>query len=196
MFLRATESVFITLNPSNKLFLTRKKKHTEKDGTEYAVFEIATCSVCHSIYLLGTIKDSFFVQSSFKNEDELRSVFLLKNSISDSDDEHLMEDENIEAEEYEICPRCGFIRKAGGSRQMCCEHGAAGLINVYKVDVKQENGSLTKCLACENTNVRGILRILSCVQGLARAVFSVFCHSFHPLLFKAVDVCIQLVDII
>ena len=159
MFLRATESVFITLNPSNKLFLTRKKRHIEADGKDYAVFEISTCSACHAIYLIGTIKDDYLIQSSFQNEDELKSVFLLKNEISDTDDDHSMEEENLEAEEYEICPRCGFVRRSGLAKEVCCEHGSAGMIKVFKVRSKNEKGTITKCLACENTNTSGILRM-------------------------------------
>ena len=170
MFLRATESVFITLNPSNKLFLTRKKRHIDYDGKDYAVFEIATCSVCHAVYLIGTIKENTFVQSSFQNEDELKSVFLLKNEISDTDDDHSMEDENLEAEEYEICPRCGFIRRAGLLKESCCEHGSAGLIKVFKVYSKNEKGIITKCPACENTNTSGILRMFFTGQEAVTSV--------------------------
>ena len=170
MFLRATESVFITLNPSNKLFLTRKKRHIESDGKDYAVFEIATCSVCHAIYLIGTIKNGCLVQSSFQNEDELRSVFLLKNEISDTDDDHSMEEENIEAEEYEICPRCGYVRRAGQKKDVCCEHGSAEYIKVFKVQTKNEQGSLTKCLSCENTNSTGILRMFFTGQEAVTSV--------------------------
>ena len=63
MFLRATESVFITLNPSCKLFLNRKDFHEDDDGLLYKTFEIATCSSCHVIYLIGKIEGAYFVQT-------------------------------------------------------------------------------------------------------------------------------------
>ncbi len=170
MFLRATESVFITLNPSNKLFLTRKKKHIEKDEKEYAVFEIATCSVCHSIYIIGLIQNDYLVQSSFQNDDELKSVFLLKNEISDTDDEHTMEEENLQADEYELCPRCGFIRRAGLAKKVCCDHGEDGLVKVFRVQTKNESGVITKCLSCENTNTSGILRMFFTGQEAVTSV--------------------------
>lgn len=170
MFLRATESVFITLNPSNKLFLTRRKRHIDADGKDYAVYEISTCSVCHVIYLIGTIKNNYLVQSSFQNEDELKSVFLLKNEISDTDDDHSMEEENLEAEEYEICPRCGFVRRARLTKEVCCEHGSASLIKVFKVHSKSEKGIITKCPACENTNTSGILRMFFTGQEAVTSV--------------------------
>lgn len=170
-FLRATESVFITLNPSNKLFLTRKRRHIEKDGKEYAVFEIATCSACHAIYLIGTIsKQGRLEQSSFQNEDELKSVFLLKNEISDTDTDHSMEEENLAAEEFELCPRCGFIRRANLAKKECCEHDDAGFVKVFRVRTTKENGNITKCLSCENTNVAGILRMFFTGQEAVTSV--------------------------
>ena len=180
MFLRATESVFITLNPSNKLFLTRKKKHFEPDGTDYHVFEIATCSVCHAIYLIGTIKNDHLEQSTFNNEEDLCSVFLLRNEISDTDEDHSMENENIEAEEYEICARCGFIRKAGRSREQCCEHGNDYIIKVQKVQTKNGKKTLTKCLACENTNSSGILRMFFSGQEAVTSVIGTALYEELP----------------
>ena len=170
MFLRATESVFITLNPSNKLFLTRKKRHIEADGKDYAVFEISTCSVCHAIYLIGTIKNDHLVQSSFQNEDELKSVFLLKNEISDTDDDHSMENEDLEAEEYEICPKCGFVRRAGLAKGVQCEHGAVNYVKVFRVHAKNDKGIITKCPACENTNTSGIIRMFFSGQEAVTSV--------------------------
>lgn len=158
MFLRATESVFITLSPSNKLFLERKKTHFEPDGTDFQVFEVATCNACHAIYLIGTIKNDHLIQSSFQAEDDLQSAFLLKTQISDTDDDHSMEEENIEAEEYELCARCGYIRRAGRVKKISCEHGEGFMVKVFKVHTRSEHGVLTKCPACENTNSNGILR--------------------------------------
>ena len=170
MFLRATESVFITLPPSGKVFLTRKKTHTEVDGTDYKVFEIATCNVCHAIYLIGNVKNDFYQQSSFKDEDDLHSVFLLKNQISDNDEDHSMKEEEIEAEEYEICARCGFVRKRARMKQDCCEHGDAYMVKAFKVHVKGSRGILTKCPACENTNSRGMLRMFFSGQEAVTSV--------------------------
>lgn len=170
MFLRATESVFITLSPSNKLFLARKKKHIEPDGMDFQVFEIATCNVCHAIYLIGTIKDGYLIQSSFQSNDEPSTAFLLKKAISDTDEDHLMADEDIEAEEYEVCARCGFIRKAGRVKEVSCEHGNDFMVKVFRVCVKNERDVLTKCLACENTNVNGILRMFFTGQEAVTSV--------------------------
>ena len=54
MFLRAAESVFITLAPNKKVFLTPKNTHFEADGTHYAVFEAAVCNHYHTAFLIGS----------------------------------------------------------------------------------------------------------------------------------------------
>lgn len=168
MFLRATDSVFITLAPSNKLFLTRKLTHYEA-GEEYKVFEIATCSSCHTIYLVGRqTEDNHFEQSNAAGEDNLRIIFLLGNSISDSDEDHSLDDEDIKAEEYELCSRCGFLNRPGASNR--CEHDKRFLVTVFKIRVDNPSHTLTKCLSCENTNSFGILRMFFSGQEAVTSV--------------------------
>lgn len=158
MFLRATESVFITLPPSNKLFISRKKTHYEGDK-EYKVFEIATCSSCHTIYLLGHEENKHLEQASYINdEDDIRSTFLLGDSISDTDEDHLLVNENMDYTEYELCSRCGLLRRPGELGGAVCEHEDKYFVKVFKVIVKNDSRTVTKCLSCENTNSFGILR--------------------------------------
>ena len=154
-FLRATDSVFATLKPEKKLFLTRKKKHTE-NGEERHVFEVATCSVCHAMYILGK-KDEFdcIEQTSSQNEDSPREAYLIRDEIMDNDEDHLLEDEKMKTQAFEICSICGHIHRPGKTG---CGHGPEYMTHVYKVWTEDEKGSLTKCPACENTNPMGILR--------------------------------------
>lgn len=170
MFLRATESVFITLEPNSKLFLTRKRTHHE--GTEeYKVFEIATCSYCHAIYIVGKVTgDNHLEQSNAMGEDSMRSIFLLGNSIFDTDEDHLLEEENIKAEEYELCSRCGLLCRPGAAGEYRCEHDKRFFVKVYKISVNNPSRTLTKCLTCENTNSSGILRMFFSGQEAATSV--------------------------
>lgn len=167
MFIRATESIFITLNPSNKLFLTRKELHYENDGKEYKVFEIATCTFCHHIYLLGKIENGYLNQSSRLVDSLNNSIFLLGEDFSDSDEDHSLEEEKIHAEEYEICSRCGYLRRKGSSKS--CDHRGY-FIKVYKVRIKRDDNRLTKCLSCENTNNFGVLRMFFTGQEAVTSV--------------------------
>ena len=154
-FLRATDSVFVTLKPEKRLFLTRQQSHIE-NGERRHVFEIATCSVCRAMYILGRKNEAdCIVQSATQNEEGPRQAFLLRDEISDKDEEHLLEDEKLQTEEYEICSVCGHIHKPGKTG---CGHGAEYMNKVFRVWTDEEKGALTKCPACENTSPFGILR--------------------------------------
>lgn len=169
MFLRATESVFVTLKPSYKLFLTRKQKHFE-ENEEYKVFEIATCSFCHAIYIIGKMENGYLMQSNIIEEEEIGSVFLLTDNISDSDEEHSLEIENIDVTEYKLCSKCGFIRRADLINGDTCEHKGNFDVKVFGIKVKNESRTLTKCLSCENTNSFGVLRMFFSGQEASTSV--------------------------
>ena len=161
MFLRATESVFATLKPSNRLFLTRKQWHEEADGTRFKVFELATCSRCHAPYLVGALnrENNCLEQSTFRADDEPRAVFLLRDHYSDYDEDHSLENENLEVESCEICACCGFVTETKRRvKQSCEKHGDRFMVPVQRIKIKKENGRITKCPACENVNSMGILR--------------------------------------
>lgn len=154
-FLRATDSVFVTLKPEKRLFLTRQQSHIE-DGERRHVFEIATCSVCHSMYLLGKVNDAgCLVQSASQNEEGPRTAYLVRDEISDKDEDHLLEDEKLQTQAYEVCSVCGHVHNPGKNS---CGHGAEYMTKVYKVWTDEEKGTLTKCPACENVSPFGILR--------------------------------------
>jgi len=168
MFLRATESVFITLNPNKKLFLNRKEFHHE-GGNVYKVFEIATCSSCGAIYLIGKIEKDRLEQ--YNGIDETQgSIFLLADNISDTDADSALEDENILYEPYEICPYCGYLIRTDAINPTLCEHDRNDYIKVNKVKVNTASGELTKCLSCENVNNFGILRMFFTGQEAVTSV--------------------------
>lgn len=154
MFLRAAESVFITLKPRKQLFLESRKTYTENSQT-YKVFEIATCNHCHALYILGKESNQHILeQTSFGVDEEPRSAYLIAASISDSDDEHTLEHAGQSVETYELCPICGALTRPGGKR--LCDHGPT--ITVHKVSLKDGSNTLSKCPACENTSATGVLR--------------------------------------
>lgn len=155
MFVKATESVFVTLAPSSKLFLERRKTFSENEMT-FCVFEIGICNACNAIYLLGKEEDGKLVQASGYSKTNDRSVYLLKEKVNIDDDDHPLEEEKIEFNESRICARCGHIRKA--TSQQFCEHKTEFEIPVIKVETKNEDGVLRKCLACEAFNAWGIIR--------------------------------------
>lgn len=154
MFLRATESVYVTLPPDKRLFLTARKVHTNENGIDFKVFEVAACSHCRAVYLIGNEKDGILEQSS-SAQDDVRCAYLLANA-QESDDEHTLEESGENVEEYEICARCGRVCRRGARH--ICEHEATYYVPVQKVTLTEGRQTLTKCPHCENTNTMGILR--------------------------------------
>jgi len=167
MFLRATDSVFITLGPLKRVFLTRKEKHVE-NNTAYKVFEMATCSSCHAIYLAGKEKAGRLEQYS-SVDDVYKDFYFLGKQISDSDADHTLEDEHVSCEEYELCPYCGYLLRAR-SGQKGCGHNRDDFVHVFKIRSQAPEKPLTKCLSCENTNSYGILRMFFTGQEAVTSV--------------------------
>lgn len=170
MFLRATESVFITLPPNKKLFITRKKKHYETDGKDYKVYEIATCNLCHSIYIIGKEQNGYLEQCAREEELEGKSIFLLRAEISDTDADNTLDSKNIYTKEYGLCVRCGHLRRSNAINASYCEHGQKSYVPVHKIHVKTPSGVLTKCVSCENVNTRGVLRMFFTGQEAVTSV--------------------------
>lgn len=154
-FLRAADSVYITLAPSKKVFLEARKTHFENDK-QYKVFEAATCNHCHSIFLLGKESgDRILEQNSFTPDDEQQCVYLLSPSVSDSDDEHSLADAGESVEPFDLCPVCGKLTHHGVKRS--CEHFDTPTVMVHKIKLEKGRKYLTKCPKCENTS-QNILR--------------------------------------
>ena len=171
MFLRATESAFITLQPHKELFLDRREYY-EQEGESYKVFEAGTCASCHSIYLVGKVKNGFFMQSSRQDTTETADIFLLENEYHDTDEDFMMEEENMDVEQYELCPYCGYIRKAnvlsGKGQKSGCEHSESSYVTVWKIGRKADR--IHKCPACEATSPTGILRMFFSGQEAVTSV--------------------------
>lgn len=168
MFLRATDSAFVTLSPDNRILLERQNFRINEDTFEkFKVFEAATCVYCNSVYLVGKIENNKLEQFGSTDVIEEKELFLLSNSINDTDADHTLEDEGILAKEYKICPYCGFIHKSTSKKS--CEHGADSEVTVYRLTLSK-SGRLTKCPKCENVNISGILRQLYSGQEAATSV--------------------------
>lgn len=157
MFLRACESVFITLAPNKKLFLTGRKKYVDEQGNSFAVFEVAVCSHCHAIYLLGKENSQHILEQNANNADsEPKSVYLLGENVSDTNDECTLEDAGQKVVPYEVCAVCGAINRRGTRRY--CDHDSSFYVRVEKVSLNEERQILTKCVRCETITASGVLR--------------------------------------
>lgn len=156
MFLRAPESVFITLDQNKEVYLNRRKS-TYINEQEIKVFEVATCQICHSIYLLGTISGDYFVQNDDHNSE--RTLYYLGDKYSDTDEDHLLESQAIKVgRTFELCTICGKVHDKKLVNRKYCSHGQANYIDIIAITCGNESGKLTKCVSCENVNRTGILR--------------------------------------
>lgn len=170
MFLRATDSAFITLAPDNRIMLERQNFRTDsRTFIKFKVFEAATCVYCDAVYVVGKIdKNTNTLEQCDKVDDlEEKEIFLLSSSVNDTDDDHTFEDEGISADAYKLCPYCGYIHRS--ALHSFCEHGSENEVTVYKISLSK-SGRLTKCPKCENVNISGILRQLYSGQEAATSV--------------------------
>lgn len=155
MFIKACDSAFVTIGKSKKFMLTRNRTIYER-GLEYAVFEMAVCSFCHAVYLIGKINSQgYFVQNSMNDADDEKEILYLGNTVSDEDDEYSFEKEGLTVEECLLCSRCGKLMNPKAYGNECCEHTVSDFVKVFRV---RKKGNLTKCVACENVKAQGVLR--------------------------------------
>ena len=158
MFIKATDSAFITLAPSKKLLLTRNNTIFE-NGKEYAVFEAAVCSYCHDIYLVGKVDDSgYFKQTGVETGIGMSTSLYLGDTISDEID---LEDEDNQIEEMVICPHCGKLMQKNPSSVEQCEHDSKEYVPVFNLNKPID--AVKTCISCGNT---------STVSGVARQFFT------------------------
>lgn len=162
MFLRATESVFVTLAPDKSLFLNRKGHHDDlRTKKRYKVFEIGSCSFCHTPYIFGQIIGDHLEQCSQSADPSRQDLFLLSDTVYDADDDHFIDEERMGVEKYEVCPYCGFIQRADlvSSKKARCEHGSKDMVTIWKINWKSsEDRVLHKCPHCESTSPFSVVR--------------------------------------
>ncbi|MBO5536717.1 MAG: DEAD/DEAH box helicase, partial [Clostridia bacterium] len=182
MFLRATDSVFITLPPSSKLVLTRTKSiYDPKERESFKAFEISTCSSCHSIYLMGELGDNGCIEQTALPEKQ--TAFYLGSQFSSTDEDSKDEEGSIIP--GQVCAVCGYFMKEKVKGHRPCEHGMKYMVPVIQVKSKSDDHRIKKCVCCESVNNRGILRPFFTGQ---EAVTSVLATS----LFEALPATVQI----
>ena len=151
MFIRGMEGVFVTLNPSNKLFINRMENYREDpydEETELKVFEVSFCNNCNALFITGEEQDGVLVQKSKHSDDYKPEVFLLSGDL-DTDDE----DDNV----YMLCAKCGAIKRKTSVNGLQCGHDEKYHNRVIKI--KKSGEELHNCPCCHSKNgKRSILR--------------------------------------
>lgn len=176
MFLRGIEGVFVTLNPSNKLFInkmeTYKQNPYDDSDIGYKVFEISFCSNCNALYLSGQEVEGYLVQKSKFNDDYNPDVFLLSGDFDEEDEEEI---ENA----YQICSKCGAIKRASSVNGLQCGHGKENINKIIRI--KKSGEYLHSCPCCHSINgQRSILRPYFLGSEAATAVIATALYNELP----------------
>lgn len=145
LFIRGMEGVFVTLSPSNKLFI--KKMETYND---YKCYEVSFCHNCNALYISGNVVDGYLEQKS-KGSDDLKPEVYLLNGEYDPDND------TQDDREYVICAKCGKIKRKSSSEPLDCGHGKENYNELIKV--KDAGEKLHQCPCCHVINTqRSIVR--------------------------------------
>ena len=177
-FLRATESVFVTLPPSKKLFLTRAKAYFEpSDGQQYKVFEVNICNACGVTYLTGKIDPvtGCLEQSSRPGP---KDVFYLGESASNTDEDG--EEDESKNQPGRICAICGHFQRSNVRGDASCEHDARFKVPVVRLMTKAPEHRVKKCVCCEAVNNNGILRSFFTGQEAVTSVIATSLFNALP----------------
>lgn len=176
MFIRGIEGVYVTLNPSNKLFIRKMetyKEDPESNDCGFKVFEITFCYNCNATFIVGQTEDGYLVQKSKFNDDYSPEVYLLDGVYDEYDEEN--ENEN----KYIVCAKCGAIERASSINGLSCGHSKENYNLLIKV--KNSGDKLHTCPCCHVVNTqRSILRPFFLGNEAATAVIATALYNELP----------------
>ena len=176
MFIRGIEGVYVTLNPSNKLFISKMETYKpnpfDETDSGYKVYEVSFCSNCSALYITGQEIEGYLVQKSKFNDDYNPDVFLLSGDFDEEDEE---ENENA----FYLCAKCGAIKRASSVNGLQCGHGKENINRLIRV--KKSGERLGSCPCCHSVSgQRSILRPYFLGPEAATAVISTALYNELP----------------
>ena len=148
MFIRGIEGVFVTLAPLEKLFINKMDSYKENKFDDkdigYKVYEVSFCNNCNALFITGHDDNGKLVQTGKYNDDYSPVVYLLSGEFDENDEDN--ENENT----YQICAKCGEIKKASSINGLQCDHGKKYINKIVKV--KEKGKELHECPCCHSRN--------------------------------------------
>ncbi len=181
MFIRGIEGVFVTLSPSNKLFLrqmeTYKEDPFDEDDVGYKAYEISFCHNCEAVFIVGqTDQSGHLIQVSKFDDDYAPEVYLLDGDYDPEDEENETEEDD---KKYLLCSKCGAITHASSNEGLNCGHERINWNRVIKV--KERGEILKSCPCCHTKNSqRSILRPYFLGNEAATAVIATALYDVLP----------------
>lgn len=181
MFLRGIEGVYVTLYPSNRLFVNKMETYTPIDQPEvsYKAYEISYCHNCNAIYIVGNSDNGILRQLSDKTKVESQDVYLFNGSYDAILDDEQDEEADQDASEYLCCARCGTLERKTNIERNMCDHDAINYNRLIKV--KSGKDTLHACPCCHQINTsRSILRPFMIGSDAATAVIATALYDTLP----------------
>lgn len=157
-FAKAPEGMYLTLDDSKELTLTRQK-YINITGKARKVFEVAICDDCGRIAIIGTEKRGKIEFTSNQFDKNFRYFQLLGNDhdVIIEDDEEDDEGNSLPSEigkdDYQICTSCGTIIHTSQTGSQPCDCGKNTFIKVREI-VPSESTHRTKCAICKQGTLR------------------------------------------
>lgn len=169
MFIRALEGAYVVLGSNKELSIMPKDK-AFINGQEYKSYKISVCQYCGHIYIEGKIEESVLVQKKEYENNGVNDFYMLLSNDSDAvciDEDTISTDE--EGNVYQLCGKCGKIKKANTVNGKMCDCGPEHIVKV--IESKPKNTVLNKCLSCGLINTQGsVLRGFYLGQEAAASV--------------------------
>ena len=179
MFFKGIEGIFVTLPPSEKLFISRMENYETPDKDTYKVFEVSFCSNCNALFINGEEQDGKLVQRSKFSENYKPDVYLLNGEYDDDAEEEEELSEEQAEKEFQICSKCGQITTKTSLKGLTCGHGSK-YIN-YLTKVKSRGEVLHQCPCCGSTvSGRSIIRPFYLGAEAATAVIATALYNELP----------------
>jgi len=176
MFLRGMEGVFVTLHPSNHLFVRKMETYIENsfdDDCFYKVYEISFCHNCGAVFIVGQTQDGQLVQKSKFNDDYDPEVYLLDGYYEDEGED------GQEDNQYTLCAKCGVIARTSAIPSLSCGHEKTNFNTLIKV--KEKGDVLHSCPCCHVINTqRSIIRPYFLGNEAATAVIATALYDELP----------------
>lgn len=155
-FVRALEGAYATLGATRNLFLSRRQ-YCEIQGQRQMVFEIAVCTDCGRVAVVGRLEGGKLIQHARGGEyDDQVEYYLIKESddgeLFDEDDD-LDELSGLSENDFVLCTECGALTSAADAKfELPCEHGHERYVRVYRS--RKTDNTRPKCSACGYGNYR------------------------------------------
>lgn len=194
LFVRALEGAFLSLWPTKKLYLDRKKFIT-LNGQDYPVFELGTCKRCGQEYIVGSISlENRLEQPKSSDSYEKQDCFLIRRSsqedpVADEDEEVLTastDEGDVSSELYDLCSVCGYIKQKNSSMKGClCQLSPEKKIWLLQRLVVPKGNKQQRCLSCGAGAEELIMRFIT-GQDAPTAVLASALYEKVPVKFDKV----------